>query len=137
MVLLEQAEYGVLSTASGDGRPYGVPVNYCVLDGCIFFHCAVEGHKIENIEQNRFVSFCVVGDSEVLPSQFSTKYSSVIVSGEAEEVLGEDAQKPLEGLLLKYSPNHFDNGRNYIEGLRAKTRVFRITIDELTGKARR
>ena len=55
--LLTRAEYGVLSTVDENGQPYGVPLNFCVVDGCIYFHCAVEGHKIDNIEQNSAVSF--------------------------------------------------------------------------------
>jgi hypothetical protein len=42
----------------------------------------------------------------------------------------------MEGLLHKYSPEFFDKGIKYIEGLREKTRVFKIAINTLTGKAR-
>lgn len=40
MEVLETAEYGVLSTVSGDGIPYGTPVNFVFMDGAIYFHCA-------------------------------------------------------------------------------------------------
>ena len=63
--LLKKAEYGVLSTVASDGSPYGVPLNFCVIDDCIYFHCAVEGQKIDNIEHNKFVSFCVVGNIKI------------------------------------------------------------------------
>lgn len=135
--LLLRAEYGVLSTVSEDGSPYGVPLNYCVLDDTIHFHCALEGRKIENLEHGVAVSFCVVGDTEVMPEKFGTKYESVIVAGRVEEVFGAGKRVALEGLLRKYSPGFFDEGLGYITTLIEKTRVFRITIDHLSGKARR
>ena len=137
IALLNKAEYGVLSTVTENGEPYGVPLNFWVIDHCIYFHCAVEGQKIDNIKQNKSVSFCVVGNTEILPDKFGTKYESVIVSGEVEEVFDMNKQIALEGLLHKYSPEFFDKGIKYIEGLREKTRVFKITINKLTGKARK
>jgi len=84
--LLEGQDYGVLSTASTDGYAYGVPLNYVYINNSIYFHCAVEGHKTDNITVNNKVSFCVVGEIEVLPDKFSTRYQSVIVFGLIEEV---------------------------------------------------
>ncbi len=136
IALLKRAEYGVLSTTFESGKPYGVPLNFCLIDHCIFFHCAVEGRKIDNIKQNKSVSFCAVGNTEILPDKFGTKYESAIVLGEVEEVFDMNKQIALEGLLHKYSPEFIDKGIKYIEGLREKTRVFKITINKLTGKAR-
>ena len=135
-ILLRKADYGVLSTVDENGKPYGVPLNFCMIDKCLYFHSAVEGHKIDNIRQNISVSFCVVGKTELIPEQFGTKYESVIVSGEIEEVFDADKQLGLEGLLYKYSAEFFDKGLKYIESLREKTRVFKLTIHFLTGKAR-
>ena len=137
IALLNKAEYGVLSTVTENGKPYGVPLNFCIIDHCIYFHCAIEGQKIDNIKQNESVSFCAVGNTEILPDKFGTKYESVIVSGKVEEVFDINKQIALEGLLHKYSPEFFDKGIKYIEGLREKTRVFKITINKLTGKARK
>ncbi len=135
--LLNNAEYGVMSTATKTGKPYGVPLNFCFIDHCIYFHCAVEGQKMDNIKQNKSVSFCIVGKTEILPDKFGTRYESVIVSGAIEEVSGNNKQGALEGLLHKYSQDFFDKGIKYIDGLREKTRVFKIIINTLTGKARR
>lgn len=137
IAILKKAEYGVLSTISENGKPYGVPLNFCIIDHCIYFHCAVEGQKINNIKQNKSVSFCAIGNTEILPDRFGTKYESVIVSGEVEEVFDMNKQIALEGLLHKYSPEFFDKGIKYIESLIEKTRVFKIAINKLTGKARK
>ncbi|MHC4160151.1 MAG: pyridoxamine 5'-phosphate oxidase family protein [Planctomycetota bacterium] len=137
IALLSKAEYGVLSTITEDGKPYGVPLNFCIIEDCIYFHCAIEGQKIDNIKKNNSVSFCAVGNTEILPDKFGTKYESVIVSGEVKEVFEINKQIALEELLHKYSPEFIDNGLKYIEGLKNKTRVFKINIKKLTGKARK
>ena len=31
VALLNKAEYGVLSTAAENGKPYGVPLNFCII----------------------------------------------------------------------------------------------------------
>jgi nitroimidazol reductase NimA-like FMN-containing flavoprotein (pyridoxamine 5'-phosphate oxidase superfamily) len=135
--LLERGEYGVLSTRDADGAPYGIPLNYCVINGAIYFHCAVEGHQLENISADGRVSFCVVGKTEVLPEQFTTRYESAIISGTATEVFNEEKQLALEGLLAKYSAEYRLEGLNYIRAKGERTRVFRIGIDSICGKARR
>ena len=57
--ILKKGTYGVLSTFGQDGYPYGVPVNYFYKDGHIYFHCAVEGHKMDNLANCPQVSFTV------------------------------------------------------------------------------
>lgn len=135
--LLERGEYGILSLSDIDGQPYGIPLSYCVINDAIYFHCAVEGHKLANIAANSRVSFCVVGKTEVLPEQFATRYESVIISGRAAEVFDEEKQQALEGLLAKYSAGYRSEGLNYIAAKRERTRVFRVAIEGICGKARR
>lgn len=137
VAILKKAEHGVLSTVCPDGSPYGVPLNFCFVENAVYFHCAVEGRKIDNIVKNPSVSFCVVGATEVLPEKFGTRYESVIVSGTIGEVFAQEKQAALEGLLKKYSANYFEDGLAYIEKLREKTRVFKISVATMSGKARR
>ena len=135
--ILNSAEYGVLSTTSPEAIPYGTPLSFCVIDGRIYFHCAMEGRKIENLEHNNTISFCVVGNTEVLPSEFGTKYESVIISGHAFEVFNNEKQTALEGLVQKYSPEFIESGAKYIDALTHKTRVFKIEISRMSGKSRK
>ncbi len=137
LAILHKAEYGVLSTASPEGVPYGIPLSFCFLDGVIYFHCAMEGRKTDNLEQNKQVSFCAVGDTEVLPEKFGTKYESAIVSGQALEVFGNEKQLALEGLINKYSSGFAASGAKYIEALNHKTRVFKVVVEQLSGKSRK
>jgi uncharacterized protein len=135
--ILEKGEYGILSTVSSDNEPYGVPVNYCLIGERMYFHCALEGRKIDNIIHNPNVSFCVVGKTEVLPDKFGTNYESCIVQGVASESFGEEKQLALEGLVRKYSEDFVAEGLKYIDKLKDKTRVFKIRIESISGKARK
>ncbi len=137
MDLLERGDYGILGAVAKDGAPYTVPLNYCVVEERVYFHCAVEGFKIECIEANPEVSFCAVGRTEVLPEKFTTLYESCIVRGTAAEALGDEKRRALEALVLKYSGGHYEAGMRYIEKLFEKTRVFGIFIDSITGKSNR
>jgi len=135
--ILQKGEYGILSTVSPDGQPYGVPVSFAYAEDALYFHCAVEGHKLENLNANPRVSFCVVGRTEVLPEQFATRYESAIVFGQAVELTGDEKHSGLTELLKKYSPDFLKKGERYIESDLQKTRVFKIEIEALSGKARR
>ena len=82
--LLKNGQYGVLSISGDEGYPYGIPLNYVYDEGQIYFHSALEGHKIDGINRNNKVSFCIVGEVETIPNKFSTRYRSVIAIGKVE-----------------------------------------------------
>ena len=124
-----------------DGKPYIVPMNmaYDLDDGelSIYFHCAKGvGHKVENMYYQEQVCFTVVGKTKILPEKFSTCYESVIVFGRAREIfLGKEIA--LMALIEKYSPDYLEKGKRYIEKDAGKTGVYEITIEKISGKARR
>jgi nitroimidazol reductase NimA-like FMN-containing flavoprotein (pyridoxamine 5'-phosphate oxidase superfamily) len=114
-----------------------VPVSFVYTDDALYFHCAVEGHKLDNLESNPRVSFCVVGGTELLPDKFATRYESAIAFGKACELVGNEKRSALMQLLKKYSADFVEKGERYIENDIEKTRVFKIEIETLSGKARR
>ncbi len=132
--ILNKSEFGVLSTISSYGYPYGVPLNYAVREGHIYFHTAVEGYKLENIKNNDKVSFCVVSNIELLSSKFDTNYKSVIVFGKAKEVLGQEKIDGLKAIVNKYSKDYPKEGEKYIKVASEKVKVIRIDIEHVTGK---
>jgi nitroimidazol reductase NimA-like FMN-containing flavoprotein (pyridoxamine 5'-phosphate oxidase superfamily) len=135
--ILQKGEYGILSTVSPDGEPYGVPLNYSYAGDAIYFHCAREGHKLENLSTNSRVSFCVVGKTEVTPHKFGTKYESVMVFGEAYEVTDGEKREGLTALANKYFAGFLEASMEYIKKEEDKTRVYKIAIESMAGKARR
>jgi len=135
--LLKTGEYGILSTVDVQGQPYGVPLNYVYHDDCcLYFHCALEGQKLDNLLANRRVSFCVVGHTRVLPEEFNTEYESVIAFGEASVMQGEERHQALVRLVEKYSPDFVEEGHKYIERHDSRTMVVKVQIRSMTGKAK-
>ena len=135
--VLRKCEYGTLSTVDEEGYPYGVPLSYVYANDSIYFHSALEGHKLENIKKNDKVSFSVVGQTDVLPDKFSTKYESVIIFGRAKEVFDDEKTSAFLELINKYSTDYIEKGKIYIKNASDKTKVIKISIDHISGKARR
>ncbi len=135
--ILTNGEYGILSTIGIDGYPYGIPVNYVYHNGNIYFHCAIKGHKLDNIAHNNKVSFCVVGNTEVLPEEFGTNYESVVSFGTAVKVSGDEKNEALIAILEKYSSEFMEKGMLYIQKLYDKTVVVKISIEHVSGKSRK
>ena len=133
--ILRSAHWGTLSTADADGRPYGVPVNFVLMENAIYIHCAKEGHKLDNIRQNPNVSFCAVGHAENLAAEFSTGFASAIAFGAAREVDGEEKVHALLGFIEKYSPEYMPAGTAYVHRSAAGANMIRIDIGHVSGKA--
>ena len=134
--VLNEGEYGILATYGENGYPYAVPVSYVYINDAIYFHCATEGQKLDNIKYNSKVSFCVVGNTKLLPSQFSTAYQSVIVFGKASDVSDDEKRQVLVALIDKYSKGFEKEGMEYINRAFEKTHVVKITVDHATAKGR-
>lgn len=135
--ILIKGEYGMLATCDAKSMPYVVPMSYAYADNCLYLHCAKAGHKLDNIIANPKVSFCVVGNTKVLPEEFATAYESVILFGTAEII--EDKQEKINGLMTlvdKYSPGFKMQGAEYINKDMNLTRVIKINIEHITGKQR-
>lgn len=132
--ILTQGTNGVLSLVDADGTPYGVPLNY-VYDGgqFIYFHSAVEGHKIDCIHAQPCCSFCVVGQDRIVPEEFTSYFRSVIVKGHIHKV--SEPEETLKGLLLlckKYAPGL--NPDAEIAKHLGHVAVLRLDIEGITGK---
>lgn len=135
--LLKGGEYGVLCLVEPSGGAYGVPLNYAVLEDNVYVHAATEGKKLDCVQQNNKVCFLVVGETQVLPDKFSTRYESVMAFGEACLVT-DDAEKEraLLALLEKYSAAYMEKGIAYLQSDKHKTAVIRIAVESITGKKR-
>ena len=132
--ILNNATNGILSLVDSDGVPYGVPISYAYDGaGCIYFHSATTGHKIECIEDDSRCSFCVVAQDLIVPHEFTTYFRSVIVKGSIHIVTSHDEM--MKGLLLlceKYSPG-IDPDAEISKCINHVT-VLRLDIDSMTEK---
>lgn len=133
--ILEKGEYGIFSTIGAEGYPYGLPLSYVWDGSVIYFHCFLEGLKLDNMKRNAKCCVTVVGDTKVLPKEFTTEYESVIVFGEGSLV--EDKEEKLASLMKlseKYSMEAIDAAPGYIEKFLPKTTIIKVTPIHMTGK---
>jgi uncharacterized protein len=135
--LLNEGEYGFLSMCATNGHGYGIPLSYAREGQCLYFHCAPEGYKLQNLTANNQVSFCVVGKTQVIPNKFTTAYQSVLVFGNmALNLTDEEKRLGLRLLVKKYCPEHIELGETYMEKSFHRVNIIRLDIKHMTGKAR-
>ncbi|MDF2836509.1 MAG: pyridoxamine 5-phosphate oxidase-related FMN-binding, partial [Paenibacillus sp.] len=77
---LREAETAYLGLADGNA-PYVVPLNYAWLNGCLYFHGAQEGRKMDIIRRNP-EACATIGESggtipHPVPAKTDTAYMSV------------------------------------------------------------
>ncbi len=135
--ILREGTYGVLSTASTSGVPYGVPVNYFYVEAeqAIYFHCFVRGRKLDNIRENPLVSFVVVGSEQIVPERFVTHYESVIVSGRATLITdAAEKTRKLVQLCEALVPASLERRDQVIQKQLAAVIIVKIAIEEISGK---
>ena len=119
-----------------DNRPYIVPVAFGYDGSFIYFHTAREGMKINYITSNRHVCFEAEYDVKVIENgalacRWTQSFYSVIGFGTIEEIV-EKQQKvyALNQIMKHYSGREWE----FEEGLLEETRLWRISIDQITGK---
>ena len=139
MELLRDSEHAVLSLVDAEGNPYGIPVNYVFeRPSHLYIHCAPEGRKLRCIAHNAAVSLCMVGYTHVIPSQFTTEFESVIVTGTAR--VGLTDEEKMHALMLiidKYSPDFRREGAKAVRRSFLRTEIIRIDISRFSGKQKR
>ena len=55
--ILNTCHVGRLGTVGRDGRPVIKPLNFAYCEGRIYFHCALEGEKLDDISRDNRVCF--------------------------------------------------------------------------------
>ncbi len=138
--LLMNSEYGFLSLGTSEnGYAYGIPISYGYEEesNSLYFHCAPEGQKLDEISKNNKVSFCVVGKTNPIADKFTTLYESVIAFGDAITNLSDDEKrKALRLLVKKYSPGFEEMAEQYMDKSWNRTTTFKIEIKHITAKAK-
>jgi nitroimidazol reductase NimA-like FMN-containing flavoprotein (pyridoxamine 5'-phosphate oxidase superfamily) len=127
-----------MATVDSDGIPYAVPLSF-VRDGdLLYFHGAMEGHKIDNLKERPNVCITFVGDVSFPEKNFTTIFESAILFGNAEEVTGEEEK--IHGLRLiceRFIPKNMDAFDDAINKQLEVTSVWKIKIETISGKQRK
>ncbi len=85
--------------------PYGVPMSFVYAEGKLYFHSAVEGHKLDAIAKEDKCSFTIIDQDEIHPDKYTSYFRSVIAFGRIQRL--ESMEELIHGLRLlgeKYNP---------------------------------
>lgn len=133
--ILNSGKDGVLALSGDDGYPYAVPLNYVYYNGCIYFHCALSGHKIDAIKNSDKASFCVIDKRDIIQEKYTTFFRSVILFGRICEVTDENEKiECTKAIAEKYSPDFKDGISREIEKSEKHLNALRLDIEHMSGK---
>ena len=136
--IVDNCAYAVMATVNPDGTPYCIPLSLVWEGELLYFHSALEGHKIDNLKVRNRVCICCVGAIKPIPGVFSIGYESAVISGPAFQVT--DREEMIHALTLiskRYTPANMAAFDKAIEKQLGSTGVWKIRIEEISGKANR
>ncbi len=134
IAILQTEKRGVLAVHGDGGFPYTVPLNFVYDGGRLYFHCAVEGHKLDAVQADSRVSFCVLHECGQADDGWSYFVDSVVVFGDIR-IINDEAVRTdkLRKLGSKYFPTaamvEHDLAKNAARAL-----VLELTPLHITGK---
>ena len=132
--ILTKAYRGFLSVIGDGGYPYTVPINFLYADGHLWFHSALEGHKLDAIKSCDKACFTVIDTPVKEENDWWYHVRSVICFGRIHLV--EDNGKRLSMLHqlgMKYFPEGYDIEADMVKnGPRAA--VLDFEIEHMSGK---
>ena len=125
---------GVLALLGDYDYPYAVPMSHVYVDGKIYFHGSMKGHKNDSIKNYNKASYCVLNKGVLNSDKWSYTFKSVIVFGKITILTDKDEKiDKLTYLGDKFFPTHKQT-IDEINRLVDKTEVFELTIDHMSGK---
>ena len=134
--VLDKAPYVTVSMTRSDGTPYGLPLSLARTDDKTFyFHCALEGEKLDCIAHHptvflSAVSLCAptVGPKD---GSFTLQYKSATAIGNAELVTDrEEKIAAMRAICMRFLPRHMAAFDDAIDRSLERTAVVRITLTE-------
>ncbi|MCL2478391.1 MAG: pyridoxamine 5'-phosphate oxidase family protein [Treponema sp.] len=133
--VIDKCGFFVMATTDPSGEPYCIPLSMAREGQWLYFHSALEGHKIDNLRFNNRVCICCVGAYRIPAGKFNVDYQSAVIFGTAAEILSEDEKiHALELISRRYTPDNMPGFDASIKKSLERTSVWKIHIDETSGK---
>ena len=134
--ILENEPRGVLSMLGDDGYPYGIPLShwYCRESNRLYFHSAVEGHKIDAIKSCDKVSFCVYDQGYRKEGEWALNIKSVIVFGRIRFVEDEDLKREICTQLCRKFTDDEEYLQKELKSALPRVQCLELVIEHMTGK---
>ncbi len=139
--LLDRCQVMHLGLIDGD-VPYVVPLHYGWAqeeEGIVlYFHCALDGKKMDCIRQNPRCALTVIGETQLMkePSAcgWGAAYESLMMTGLVEVISGdEERQAALDAFMAHQG---FEGIPHYQGKVLEKTAVCKVRVMTMTGKRR-
>lgn len=135
--VIDRCQYGVMALAGEE--PYCVPLSFVRVDDALYFHCALQGRKLDLLRSDSRVCVSFVTDTQPLyianELNYTTFFRSAVVTGRAFEVTDpQEKAEILRALCQKLMPDDmadFDRAAARSLGV---TGVWGIHIDQAIGK---
>lgn len=134
--LLQTSKRGVLSLVLENGYPYGIPMDhwYNPENGHIYFHGAKEGQKIDAIQKNANVSYCVISDGIKESDSWIYHFQSVVVFGKMQCVEDlEVAERVCSEMCKKFTDDENYLKQELKNGL-SRVQCLELIPDYISGK---
>jgi nitroimidazol reductase NimA-like FMN-containing flavoprotein (pyridoxamine 5'-phosphate oxidase superfamily) len=136
--IIRKADVCRIAIANND-MPYIVTMNFGYEGGdqsCLYFHCAVNGKKIEMLKQNNLVCFEMDINHELYKGKkgcdWGMRYRSVLGYGHISFVNDKELKKRgLDCIMAHYGGEAY---HEYNESVFERTTIMRLDIKEITGK---
>lgn len=134
--LLREEKRGVLSVLGDNDYPYGMPMNhfYCENDGCIYFHCGKNGHRLDSLKRHSKVSFCVFDSGSRAEGGWALTIESVIVFGKVEIIDDMDTIIDISARLSRKFTQDEAYIAKEIAAFAHETLLLRLTPEHICGK---
>ena len=132
--ILQGAYRGFLSVNGENGYPYTIPMNFLYNDNRIYFHSALQGHKIDAIKQSPKACFTVINEPVQQENDWWYHVSSVVCFGQVSIIENqEERMEILKSLGQKYFPEGYDMEKD-LRMNAPRAAVLCLSIDHMTGK---
>jgi len=120
---------------SNDNMPYVIPINFGYKDNTIYFHCALEGEKIDILQENPNVCLLFNIDNKLINNitqdDWTMYYKSVIAYGKVEFIMDIALrQKAIDIMFKHYGGEDYPLPKPVLE----KTMFLKVKIEKMTGK---
>ena len=136
--VIDHCEYGVAAISTGEDIPYCIPLSLVRAGDELYFHCALEGRKLELLRSNPKVCISFVSYNMAATDAFTTYFRCALVEGTAREIT--DREEKIEALRIicqKLTPANMGDFRHAIARSLERTGVWAVRMDHVTGKEKR
>lgn len=132
--VFDKAPYITVSMTREDGTAYGLPLSLVrTEDDVFYFHCALEGEKLECLKRHPEVCLSAVSRCKPtvgpLDGSFTLQYASAVAFGTAR-IVDNEAEKirALHAICMRFLPQHIDAFETSIARSLSRTAVVCITL---------